>query len=84
MPTAHPASKRGPDMAPRPDGGDGRETAVPPTAVRWLPILVVTFGLNMLIDLTTDWPMLVRWLVALAGGIVVQLAVVRIWAARQR
>jgi hypothetical protein len=68
----------------QPDGRDERETAVPPTAVRLLPILVATFALSMLIDLTTDWPMLLRWAVALAGGFIVQLVVVRIWAARRR
>jgi hypothetical protein len=57
---------------------------VPPTAVRLLPLLVVTFGLSMLIDLTTEWPMLLRWLVAGAGGVTAAVVSVRIWAARRR
>ena len=72
----------------RPPGGtdpaDGVPRVVPPTAVRLLPLLVVTFGLSMLIDLTTDWPMLLRWLVAGAGGVIAAVFSVRIWAARRR
>jgi uncharacterized membrane protein len=70
-----------------PGGGDPADRVppvVPPTAVRLLPLLVVTFGLSMLIDLTTDWPMLLRWLVAGTGGIIAAVVSVRIWAARRR
>ncbi|MFC7402241.1 hypothetical protein [Citricoccus sp. GCM10030269] len=66
------------------DPREGRRENIPPTAVRLLPVILVTFGLNMLIDQTTDWPMLLRWLVALGGGMVVQIIVVRVWASRQR
>ncbi|HEY4615955.1 MAG TPA: hypothetical protein VIG75_10865 [Citricoccus sp.] len=66
-------------------GGEERDRrVVPPTAVRLLPLLVVTFGLSMLIDLTTDWPMLLRWLVAGAGGVLAAVVAVRLWAARRR
>jgi uncharacterized membrane protein len=66
------------------DPADRVPPVVPPTAVRLLPLLVVTFGLSMLIDLTTDWPMLLRWLAAGAGGIIAAVVSVRIWAARRR
>lgn len=67
-----------------PEAPEESQRRVPPTAVRLLPVLVVVFGLNMLIDSTTDWPMLARWAVALVGGIAVQFIVIRLWAARQR
>ena len=72
-------------MPPAPErrpSQDGR--LVPPTAVRLLPVLVAVFGLTMLIDTTTDWPLWLRWVVSIAGGIAAQYVVVRIWASRQR
>lgn len=66
-----------PERRPRP-------ADVPPTAVRLLPVLVVTFGLSMLIDLTTDWHFLLRWALALSGGLLVQVLVLRRWASRRR
>jgi ABC-type antimicrobial peptide transport system permease subunit len=66
------------------DRADRVQRVVPPTAVRLLPLFVVVFGLNMLIDMTTDWPMLLRWAVAGVGGVGAQLIAVRIWASRRR
>ncbi|MDI3331127.1 MAG: hypothetical protein QJR09_10410 [Micrococcus sp.] len=66
------------------DPADRVQRVVPPTAVRLLPLLVVAFGLSMLIDTTTEWPMLLRWAIAGAGGVSAQLVAVRIWASRQR
>lgn len=66
------------------DPAEADRRVVPPTAVRLLPLLVVTFALSMLIDLTTDWPMLLRWLVAGTGGVIAAVISVRIWATRQR
>ncbi|MEO9249282.1 hypothetical protein ABDK96_16485 [Citricoccus nitrophenolicus] len=66
-----------PERRPRP-------ADVPPTAVRLLPVLVVTFGLSMLIDMTTDWHFLLRWALALGGGLLAQVVVLRIWTSRQR
>lgn len=63
---------------------DGERRAVPPTAVRLLPVLITVFGLSMLIDSATDWPVWVRWIVSIGGGLVVQYLVVKVWAARQR
>ncbi|MBN6750773.1 hypothetical protein [Micrococcus luteus] len=40
---------------------------------RWvmaLPVILVTFLANMAIDIWTDWPMLLRWLVSIALGVV--------------
>lgn len=65
------------------DPADPDRRVVPPTAVRLLPLLVVTFGLNMLVDITTDWPMLLRWAIAGVGGVGAQLVAVRIWVSRQ-
>ncbi|NUL44978.1 hypothetical protein F7P69_07180 [Cellulosimicrobium funkei] len=70
-------------MAPQ-GGQDQRRDSIPPTAVRLLPVLIVTFALNVLIDQSTEWPMLLRWGVALAGGVAVQFVVLRLWASRQR
>lgn len=73
------------DEAPEPQERQGREVrAVPPTAVRLLPVLIVVFGMSMLIDSTTDWPVWVRWIVSIGGGMVAQYLVVKAWAARQR
>ncbi|GAA4765529.1 hypothetical protein [Citricoccus nitrophenolicus] len=62
----------------------GARRTVPPTAVRLLPVLIVVFGLSMLIDSTTDWPVWVRWILSIGGGMVAQYIVVKVWAARQR
>jgi ABC-type antimicrobial peptide transport system permease subunit len=66
------------------DPGDRAQRVVPPTAVRLLPLFVVAFGLSMLIDMTTNWPMLLRWAIAGVGGVSAQLIAVRIWASRRR
>ncbi|MGM7667426.1 hypothetical protein [Microbacterium sp. A93] len=63
---------------------DREVRAVPPTAVRLLPVLIAVFGLSMLIDSTTDWPVWVRWILSIGGGMVAQYIVVKVWAARQR
>lgn len=67
-----------------PEAQDREHRVTPPTAVRILPVLIVVFGLSMLIDSTTDWPLWVRWILSIGGGLVAQYIVVKVWAARQR
>ena len=55
----------------------------PPTWATTLPIILATFLTNIVIDLTTDWSMGVRWAVALVVGMLVG-AVVLAWWQRSR
>lgn len=55
----------------------------PPTWATTLPIILATFLTNIVIDLTTDWSMAVRWVVALIVGVLVG-AVVLAWWQRSR
>lgn len=67
-----------------PEPRDRERQVTPPTAIRILPVLIVVFGLSMLIDSTTDWPVWVRWILSIGGGLVAQYIVVKVWASRQR
>lgn len=55
----------------------------PPTWATTLPIILATFLTNIVIDLSTDWSMAVRWAVALVVGVLVG-AVVLAWWQRSR
>lgn len=51
----------------------------PPTWVTTLPVIVATFVANMVIDSTTDWPILLRWGVALVAGLVTGAITLAVW-----
>ncbi|MDX2340386.1 hypothetical protein NJC10_01665 [Micrococcus sp. M4NT] len=71
-----------------PDRPEHRASAgsegVPPTSVRLLPTLLATFMTSMLIDVATDWPWWVRWILALGVGLAVGVVAVAVWARRRR
>lgn len=58
-----------------------RQQPRPPTGVTTLPVVLITFLVNVVIDLNTDWHMLLRWGVALAAGIVGGAICVGLWRA---
>lgn len=57
-----------------------RPAVTPPTAVRLLPVLVVTFLVSWMVDVGTDWPMWVRWIVAIAAGTAAGTMATALWA----